>query len=153
MLRTETVEVDSRYGKEYTGKYVFQEISWAKRNRIIQKHTRYHPVSGQVVKSDYVAIQAETIWASLKEQPKNQPISLERLLSEDDGVPIELGELFSQTVNRLCSVTVEETRFLSGQSDEASLTCQSPSSGSAKSSGSRRGSSAGSQPKQCRSSS
>jgi hypothetical protein len=153
LLRTETVEVDGRFGKEYVGRYVFGEISWAKRNRIIQKHTRYHPVTGQVVKSDYVAIQAETVWASLREQPAKQPVSLEKLLSEEDGVPIELGELFSQVTNRLCSVTVEETRFLSGQSGEASPTCQSQGSGCAKNSGSPQTSSTGSQPKQSRSSS
>jgi hypothetical protein len=153
LLRTETVEVDGRFGEEYVGRYVFGEISWAKRNRIIQKHTRYHPVTGQVVKSDYVAIQAETVWASLREQPQNKPINLERLLSEEDGVPIELGELFSQTVNRLCSVTVEETRFLSGQSGEENPTSQSQGSGSAKNSGSPQTSSTGSQPKQSRSSS
>ena len=152
-MRTETVEVDGRFGEEYAGAYVFQEISWAKRNRIIQKHTRYHPVTGQVVKSDYVAIQAETIWASLREQPANQPISLEKLLSEENGVPIELGELFSQTVNRLCSVTVEETRFLSEQSDEQSPTCQSHGLGSAKNSDAPQTSSIGSQPKQSKSSS
>lgn len=105
------------------------------------------------MKSDYVAIQAETVWASLREQPQNQPINLEKLLSEEDGVPIELGELFSQVANRLCSVTVEETRFLSGQSGEASPTSQSQGSGSAKSSGSPQRSSTGSQPKPCRSSS
>jgi hypothetical protein len=145
--------VDERFGKEYAGTYVFREISWAKRNRIIQKHTRYHPVTGQVVKSDYVAIQAETVWASLREQPENKPITLERLLSEEEGVPIELGELFSQVANRLCSVTVEETRFLSEQSDEESPTIQSQSFGSAKSSDSPQPSSTGSQPKQFRSSS
>jgi hypothetical protein len=153
LLRTETVEVDGRFGEEYFGRYVFGEISWAKRNRIIQKHTRYHPVTGQVVKSDYVAIQAETVWASLREQPQNQPVSLEKLLSEEDGVPIELGELFSQVTNRLCSVTVEETRFLSGQSGEENPTSQSQGSGSAKNSGSPQTSSTGSQPKQSRSSS
>jgi hypothetical protein len=145
--------VDERFGEEYAGTYVFGEISWAKRNRIIQKHTRYHPVTGQIVMSDYVAIQAETLWASLKEQPSNQPISLEKLLSEEDGVPIELGEVFSQVANRLCSVTVEETRFLSGQSGEASPTSQSQSSGCAKSSGSPPTSLTGSQPKPSRSSS
>jgi len=152
-LKRETVEVDGRFGEEYAGTYVFGEISWAKRNRIIQKYTRYHPVSGQVVKSDYVAIQAETVWASLREQPANQPISLERLLSEEDGVSFELGELFSQAVNRLCSVTVEETRFLSEQSDEASPISQSQGLGSAKNSGSPQTSSIGSQPKPSRSSS
>jgi hypothetical protein len=152
-MRQEKIELDKRFGKEYVGTYVFKAISWAKRNRIIQKHTRYHPVSGQVVKSDYVAIQAETVWASLKQQPQNKPVTLERLLSEEDGVPIELGELFSQTANRLCSVTVEETRFLSGQSGEANPTGQSQCLGCAKNSASPQPSSAGSQPKPCRSSS
>jgi hypothetical protein len=150
-LRMETVEVDGRFGEEYVGRYVFGEISWAKRNRIIQKHTRYHPVTGQVVQSDYVAIQAETIWASLREQPQNKPVSLDKLLSDEDGVPIELGELFSQAANRLCSVTVEETRFLSGQSDEANPISQSQCFGSAKNSGSPQTSSADSQPKQSKS--
>jgi hypothetical protein len=153
VLRTETVEVDGRFGEDYAGRYIFGEISWAKRNRIIQKHTRYHPVTGQVVNSDYVAIQAETIWASIRKQPQTQPISLEKLLSDEDGVPIELGELFSQAANGLCSVTVEETRFLSGQSGEANPTKQSQSSGSAKSSASLQTSSTGNQPKPCKSSS
>jgi hypothetical protein len=114
-MRTETVELNDRFGKEYAGKYVFQEISWAKRSRIIQKHTKYHPMTGQVVSSDYVAVQAETIWASLKEQPKSNPITLEKLLSEEEGIPIQLGELFSKVVNRLCGVTVEETKNSSGR--------------------------------------
>lgn len=150
-MKQETVKVDSRFGEEYQGTYVFREISWAKRNRIIQKYTKYHPVSGMVVSSDYVAIQAETIFASLKDQPKTCPVSLERLLSEDEGVPFELGELFSQVVNRLCSVTVDESRFLSAQSEEESPTKLSQGSGCAKSSGSPRGSLTGSRRKQSRS--
>jgi len=114
-MKTETIEIDDRFGREYAGKYVFQEISWAKRSRIIQKHTKYHPVTGQVVNSDYVAIQAETIWASLKEQPAEKTITLERLLSDEDGIPIGLGELFSQVVNRLCRVTIEEAKNSSGR--------------------------------------
>jgi hypothetical protein len=109
-MRTETIDIDNQFGKEYVGKYVFQEITWAKRSRIIQKHTKYHPISGQVVSSDYVAIQAETICVSLKEQPKNKPITIEKFLSEEDGVPIGLGELFSQVTNRVCGVTVEEQK-------------------------------------------
>jgi len=114
-MKTETLQLDDRFGEEYAGKYIFQEVSWAKRSRIIQKHTRYHPVTGQVLSSDFVAVQAETIWASLKEQPEDKPITLERLLSEEDGIPTGLGELFSQVVNRLCSVTVEETKNSSGR--------------------------------------
>jgi len=133
-MREEIIQIDERFGKEYAGKYVFQEISWAKRSRIIQKHTKYSQITGQVVSSDYVAIQAETIMASLKEQPPNKPVNLEKLLSEENGIPIGLGELFSQIVNRLNNVSFEETAFLSGQSADKSQTQHSQSSAYAKSS-------------------
>jgi hypothetical protein len=133
-LKTEVVEVDNRYGEEYAGRYVFQEITWAKRNRIIQKHTKYHPLTGNVLSTDYVAIQAETIWASLKEQPKSKPITLEKLLSEENGIPIGLGELFSQVVNRLCGITPEETKNSYGRCGEESPIQASQSSDYAKSS-------------------
>lgn len=109
-MRREIIEINSRFGEEYAGRYVFAEISWAKRSRLIQKHTKYHPVTGQVMSSDYVAIQAETIYASLKEQPATKPITLEKMLSEDDGIPIGLGELFSEVVNRLCGITLDEAK-------------------------------------------
>ena len=109
-LRTETIELDDRFGTEYKGMYIFQEITWAKRSRIIQKHTKYHPTTGQVLSSDYIAIQAETILAALKEQPPTQPINLEKLLSEENGIPIELGEIFSEAVNRLCGLTTDEAK-------------------------------------------
>jgi hypothetical protein len=133
-MRTETIELDDRFGAEYQGKYVFGEISWAKRNRIIQKRTKYNPVTGQVVSSDFVAIQAETIWASLKEQPSNKPVTLEKLLAEENGIPIGLGELFSQIANRFCGITPDEQRFLSEPSEEASHTEPSQNSDSAKNS-------------------
>jgi len=109
------VELNDRFGKEYAGRYVFQEISWAKRSRIITKYTKYHPVTGQVISSDLVAIQAETVWASLKEQPPHKPITLEKLMSEEDGIPIELGEFLSGIVNKLCGLTLEETKNWSGR--------------------------------------
>ncbi|MEM3357185.1 MAG: hypothetical protein QW166_05090 [Candidatus Bathyarchaeia archaeon] len=146
-MRTEKVIIGEEFGKEYSGRYVFSEISWAKRNRIIQKYTQYSQHTGQVVASDYVAIQAETIMASLKEQPPNKPITLEKLLSEENGVPIGLGELFSQIVNRLNSISVEETAFLSEPSDAKSQTQPSQSLGSAKSSGGHQGNSPNSQQK------
>jgi len=133
-MRTETIEIDERFGKEYAGRYVFGEISWAKRSRTIQKHTKYSQMTGQVQSSDYVAIQAETIMASLKEQPEHKPITLEKLLAEENGVPIALGELFSKIANKLNGLTVEEARFLSDKSEEASRIQQSQSTSSAKSS-------------------
>jgi len=151
-MRTESVEVDERFGKEYAGRYVFQETSWAKRSRIIQKHTKYSQQTGQVVSSDYVAIQAETIMASLKEQPEHKPITLEKLLSEENGVPIGLGELFSQIANRLNSLSLDETRFLSEHSADKSLTLPSPSTDSVPSSNACQANSEKSQPKQSASS-
>jgi hypothetical protein len=133
-LKTETLDLDERFGKDYAGHYVFGEITWAKRNRIIQKYTKYSRISGQVETSDFLAIQAETIMASLRDQPENKPITLEKLLGETEGIPIELGELLSKIVNRLCNVIRDETAFLSGQSEEKSQAKSSPSSDCAKSS-------------------
>lgn len=152
-MRTETVEIGDEFGEEYVGKYIFQEISWAKRSRIIQKYTKYSQMTGQVVKSDYIAIQAETVWASLKEQPENKPITLDKLLSEEDGIPIGVGELFSQIVNKLNNVGLEETRFLSEQFEDIPQIQTLPSSESAKNSKSCRHNLEGNQPKRSRNSS
>ena len=121
-MQKETVVIDERFGKEYAGTYIFKEITWAKRSRIIQKHTKYHSVTGQVISSDYIAIQAETIWASLKKQPRRKPINLQKLLSETDGIPIGLGEQFSRVANKLCSIGRQDVRFLLEQLDEESRT-------------------------------
>jgi hypothetical protein len=126
--------LDERFGKEYAGRYVFGAITWAKRSRIIQKHTKYSKTTGQVECSDLVAIQAETVIASLKEQPENKPVTLEKLLDETEGIPVDLGELLGNTANRLCNVSKEETVFLSEQSGEKSQTQSSPSSDCAKNS-------------------
>jgi hypothetical protein len=133
-MRKDTLNIGAEYGIEYAGKYVFQELTWAKRSRIIQKHTRYHPISGQVINSDFIAIQAETIWAALKEQPQNQPLTLEKLLGEDDGVPIALGEYLSKTVNNLCALSRDETAFLLEPSDAKNPTRPSQTFDSAKNS-------------------
>jgi hypothetical protein len=133
-LNTEILELDGRFGEEYQGKYVFAEITWAKRSRIIQKHTKYHPVSGEVISSDFIAIQAETIMASIHGQPDSHPVTLEKLLSDENGVPIGLGEFFSQVANRLNSVNSAEACFLSELSDAKNPTKQSLTSDSAKNS-------------------
>jgi hypothetical protein len=146
-MRKEVLELDERFGKEYAGRYIFQEITWAKRSRIIQKYTKYHQMSGQVVGSDFIAIQAETILASLKEQPEHKPICLEKLLSEEEGIPIELGELFSGIVNRLNGLGVDEAGFLSEQSEDKNQTKPSQTSASAKSSAGHQTSLQNSQPK------
>jgi hypothetical protein len=119
-VRTEVLDVDNRFGDEYAGHYILKEITWAKRNRIIQKHTKYSKLSGEVESSDFIAIQAETIMASLHGQPDSKPLSLEKFLSEEDGIPIELGELLSKVANKLNGMSHEDTRFLLEQLDEES---------------------------------
>ena len=151
-MNEESFEIDERFGKEYQGKYVFKEITWAKRNRIIQKYTKYSRVSGEVESSDFIAIQAETIMASLHGQPDSKPITLEKLLSEEDGIPIELGELFSKVTNRLNGMSHEDIRFLLEQLDEESRILLFQSFGFVKSSDGPQLSSQSSQPEQSKSS-
>ena len=96
-MKTEILEIPETYGKEFAGTYSLQEITWAKRNRILQKYTKYNPTTGAVISTDYVAIQAETIFASIKKQPENKPITLERILADDEtGLPVNLGEIFAK---------------------------------------------------------
>ena len=133
-MNKKIVEVGSEYGAEYAGTYIFQELTWAKRSRIIQKYTKYHPISGQVVSSDFIAIQAETIWAALKQQPPNNPLTFEKLAGEEIGIPIGLGELLSKIANNLCSLNREDATFLSEPSNAKSPTPQLQNSDYAKNS-------------------
>jgi hypothetical protein len=119
-MNTQNLEIDSRFGEEFAGKYLFKEITWAKRNRIIQKHTKYNNLTGEVVSSDFIAIQAETIMASIHGQPESHPITLEKLLSDEVGIPIDLGELFSKVVNQLNGMNREDLRFLLAKLSEES---------------------------------
>ena len=151
-MRTEKLELDERFGEEYRGKYVFGEITWAKRNRIIQKYTKYSKLSGEVDSSDFIGIQAETVMASLHGQPDSHPVTLEKLLSEEDGVPIEFGELLSKVCNTLNGLSHEDVRFLLGRLDEESRILLLASFGFAKSSGGSQPNLPGSLPEQSRSS-
>jgi hypothetical protein len=148
----EKIEIDERFGEEYRGTYTFAEITWAKRNRIIQKHTKYNKLSGDVESSDFIAIQAETIMASMHGQPQSHPITIEKLLGEEDGVPIELGELFSKVVNKLNGMSREDLRFLLEQLDEENRTALLSSLGYVKPSAGHQPNSQSSQPEQSRSS-
>jgi hypothetical protein len=60
--------------------------------------------------------------ASLHGQPQSHPITLEKLLGEEEGIPIELGELFSKIVNGLNALSREDTAFLSEPSGDKNPT-------------------------------
>jgi Mg/Co/Ni transporter MgtE len=147
-MNTEVIQLKDEFGAEFAGKYLFKEITWAKRNRIIQKNTKYNNLTGEVVSSDFIAIQAETIMASLHGQPESKPITLQRLLSEEDGIPIELGEIFSKVVNRLNGLSHEDLRFLLAQLSEDDRTQLLASLGYAKNSAGPSPNSDANQPKQ-----
>ncbi len=133
-MKQEIFDLDERFGEEYKGHYVLKETTWAKRNRIIQKHTKYHPMTGNIISSDYIAIQAETIMACIHGQPDSKPITLEKLLSDENGVPVPIGEMLSKIANKLCGINQEEAAFLSEQSETSDPTQSSQNLGSAKSS-------------------
>jgi hypothetical protein len=145
-MNTETSNVDQEFGAEYQGKYVFKEISWAKRSRIIQKYTKYNKLLGDVESSDFIAIQAETIIASIHGQPESHPVTLEKLLAEEEGIPIGLGELFSKIANRLNALDRDETSFLSAPSESKCPITPSLTSASAKNSAGPQQSSQSNQP-------
>jgi hypothetical protein len=131
-MKQEIFDLDERFGEEYKGHYVLKETTWAKRNRIIQKHTKYHPLTGNIISSDYIAIQAETIMACIHGQPESKPITLEKLLSDENGVPVPIGEMLSKLANKLCGINQEEAAFLSDASETKNPTQSSPNSDSVK---------------------
>jgi hypothetical protein len=90
--------------------------------------------------------------ASLHGQPDSHPVTLEKLLSEEDGVPIEFGELLSKVCNTLNGLSHEDVRFLLGRLDEESRILLLASFGFAKSSGGSQPNLPGSLPEQSRSS-
>ena len=151
-MKQKIVDIDNRFGEDYQGKYIFKEITWAKRNRIIQKHTKYSKLSGDVENSDFIGIQAETIIASMHSQPATKPITLEKLMGEDDGIPIELGEIFSKVVNSLNGMGHEDLRFLLEQLDEENRIALLSSLGYVKTSAGPQQNSPSNQPEQSRSS-
>lgn len=84
------IKLDERFGKEYSGKYVFESITWGRSNEITSECTSVNPLTKQS-KVDLRRLQALMLDASMVERPK--AITLEKLLSETDGIPMSLGEL------------------------------------------------------------
>lgn len=119
-MHSKTLDIDDSFGEEFQGRYVFAEITIGTKNRITQRYTHYNRVTGIVEEADYAAIQAEILIASLKEQPKNKPLSVARWLSETEGIPARLADLLWGTCQQLNSLDASEIRFLLLQLDEGS---------------------------------
>ena len=121
-MRKASVEVDGKFGEEYKGKYVLRELSWAKKSRIAENYMKIDGQTGEVLRTDYVAIQAETLYAAIVAQPEPRPITIAKLLDEENGVPDGLFKLFLKASNSINGVSPEEARFLLTQLSEEDLT-------------------------------
>src|SRR4030042_757937 len=132
-MRKISVEVDDKYGSEYRGKYVLRELSWAKNIRSAENYMKIDAQTGEVLRTDYVAIQAETLYAAIVAQPESRPITIAKLLDEENGVPDGLCKLFLKASNSINGVDPEEARFLLTQLSEEDRTLLLQSLGYAKS--------------------
>ena len=94
------VKLDNYFGKEYSGKYVFQTISWATSNRITGDCTSVDPVSRRS-SVDLKRLQALMLDATMIERPKE--ITLDLLMSEepDKGLPPALGDLLMSLADKV----------------------------------------------------
>ncbi len=133
-MNEKKVHIDKRYGAEFEGDYLFKEMFWGKKSHIMQKYTKYNQTTGVVESTDLVSIQAASIIACLHSQPQSKPLTFEKLLSEDDGIPQRLGEFFAQTVNELNGISREDLGFLLEQLSEDDRTQLLQNIGYAKSS-------------------
>jgi len=110
-----TIEIDDRFGKEYSGKYVFKSITWGKSNEITSDCTSMNPLTKQT-KVDLRRLQALMLDASMEERPK--AVTVDKLLSLDDGIPMALGELLmaaADYVNGFSQKEREELKNLKQQ--------------------------------------
>jgi len=109
------IELDSRFGKEYKGKYVFQSITWGASNEITSSCTSINPLTKQS-KIDLNRLQALMLDATMIERPS--AITLEKLMDLKDGIPMSLGELLmavADKVNGFGSKEREELKKLKQQ--------------------------------------
>lgn len=89
MMLEKTIEIDDRFGKEYSGKYKFCSISWGTSNRLTDECTTIVPGAKKTI-VDLQKLQAKMLDATLVERPK--AITFESLM-EPNGIPVVLGEL------------------------------------------------------------
>jgi len=90
MMLEKKIEIDSRFGKEYKGKYVFQSITWGRNNEITSDCTSINPLTKQS-KVDFRKLQGLMLDATMIERPS--AITLEKLMDLKNGIPMALGEL------------------------------------------------------------
>lgn len=121
-MKTQTIEVDCRFGEEYRGTYELRQVTQGEYEQIL---VSYMNTLGKVSKQDILKVNREMLWLALKNQPENKPLTREKLVLGQlpYGLSIRLQDAYDQ-VNGL---SLEEQRFLSETSDEENQmqSCQS----------------------------
>ena len=86
------LKLDGTFGKEFSGTYVFQSITWAVSNKITSECTMLNPLT-RITAIDLKKLQAMTLDATMIKRPNS--ITIEVLMDEDTktGLPLPLGEL------------------------------------------------------------
>jgi hypothetical protein len=104
------VKLDNTFGNEYSGKYVFSSISWAKSNDITSQCTQSNPLTKQTT-IDLKKLQAMTLDAVMVDRPK--AVTLEKLMCEgENGLPLPLGELLMAMCDRVNGYSSEDREQL-----------------------------------------
>lgn len=109
MMLEKKIEIDSRFGKEYKGKYVFQSITWGRSNEITSLCTSINPLTKQT-KIDLRRLQGLMLDATMAERPS--AITQEKLLSLENGIPMALGELLMAVADKVNGFSTKEREEL-----------------------------------------
>lgn len=107
-MKKEITLEDSDFGKVYSGKYVFETISWGTSNQITSDCTTIEPASKKS-SVDLQKLQARMLDATLIERPNS--VTLDKLQSKD-GIPVAMGELLMQLADAVNGYSSEEQEKL-----------------------------------------
>ena len=112
-MKTQTIEVDDRFGEEFRGTYELRQVTQGEYEQIL---VSYMNTLGKVSKQDILKVNREMLWLALKKQPENQPLTREKVVLGQlpYGLSIRLQDAYDQ-VNGL---SLEEQRFLSETSGD-----------------------------------
>ena len=112
-MKTQTIELDNRFGEEYRGTYELRQVTQGEYEQIL---VSYMNTLGKVSKQDILKVNREMLWLALKKQPENKPITREKVVLGQ--VPYGLSIRLQDGYDQVNGLSLEEKRFLSGTSDE-----------------------------------
>lgn len=103
-MKKEIILKEEDFGKEYSGKYVFESLSWGTANQITSDCTKIDPVSRKS-SIDLRKLQAEMLFATLIEKPSCLTVAK---LTEKNGIPVALGEFLMSVADQVNGYSEED---------------------------------------------